>query len=136
MTFARPGGPPLSPALDREVVHKGRDLSARVHRDVEGLVEAEVVPRALSDDAEIVHEGVGGSGADVPLPLRYSGPPVPVARHLANPADSLRLELLFEVEPPVSVRGDVREHVQRALERYVLTGAIRGAQDEGDERNR
>jgi hypothetical protein len=42
-------------AIDAEIVHRCSHCSIGIDRDMESLVDQEIIPRPLADDAEIVY---------------------------------------------------------------------------------
>src|SRR5215468_2211770 len=101
-------------AVGREVVDRRRQVAVGVDRDVEVLVELEIVSRPLTDDPEVVDERLRLAGFGVELLLRDAVSLVLGSGRQPRTGELLRVVVLLHVEAAVPVSGDVEQVVERA----------------------
>src|SRR5688572_18083444 len=109
------------------------ELAPGVDRDMEQLVDHEVVLRSLSYDPEVVDERGGRLTVDQRAAeglLGHSGPAVSIARGEADAPDALRLGVDLHLEP-VAVDRDVEEVVEVSTQQHDLARATVRAGHEG-----
>ena len=98
--------------FEARIVDKRGESAVGIDRQVEVLVDQEVVARTLADNFEIIDEGgLKGNGLRVGLKFRYARRLVFHASQLPDAPDSLRLEVGHHVKAARSVKRQSGENM-------------------------
>src|SRR5262249_15333095 len=103
-------------ALDTEVVDERRQRAVGVDRHMVVLVYQEIIPRPLADNAEVIDECILLSHCEVELLFGSPGALILRAGRQAHATQPLRVVMEFKMKPTRTIKGDMEQVVQRAVE--------------------
>src|SRR5262245_32733965 len=103
-------------ALDTEVIEERRQRAVGVDRHMVVLVYQEIIPRPLADHAEVIDECILDSHREVELLLGYPGALILRAGRQSHATQRLRVVMEFNMKPTCTIKGDMEQVVQRAVE--------------------